>query len=68
MRQQKNEQQSRFILSVSLLLTKLLEFSKSVKALKNVEEVLTLAKQFEQHVFYQDAMQGILDMEDDIPV
>lgn len=44
-----------------------LEYSKSVKALKTVEEVLDIAKKFESYVFFEDAMEGIINMEDDIP-
>lgn len=45
-----------------------LEYSKSVKALKSVEEVIDIAKKFEEFVFFEDAMEGIINMEDDIPV
>lgn len=44
-----------------------IEFSKNVKALKSVEEVLATAKLFEEHVFEeQKTVGGLFEMEDDI--
>jgi len=44
-----------------------LDYSKAVKALKSKEEVTELAQYFISFVLNGDAMQGIIDMEDDIP-